>query len=130
MDRFPVRVYYSDTDAQGFVYHARYLDFAEHARTEMLRKAGVNQSVMQEKGFCFVIASIQIDYRKPGHLDEELEVLSEVEESKVFSLTLRQTIVRGGDVLAVLHVKIASIALEHPRPWPLPKDVVDAIRRL
>ena len=38
--RFPVRVYYEDTDAAGIVYHSRYLNFAERARTEMLRLAG------------------------------------------------------------------------------------------
>ena len=37
---FPVRVYYEDTDAQGIVYHANYLRFAERARTEMLRLVG------------------------------------------------------------------------------------------
>jgi len=38
MHRYRQRVYYSDTDSGGIVYHARYLDFAEHARTEMLRE--------------------------------------------------------------------------------------------
>ena len=32
------RVYFSDTDAQGIVYHAAYLNFAEHARTELGRE--------------------------------------------------------------------------------------------
>ena len=36
--RFPVRVYYEDTDAAGIVYYANYLKFAERARTEMLRE--------------------------------------------------------------------------------------------
>ncbi|MBE7211763.1 MAG: 4-hydroxybenzoyl-CoA thioesterase, partial [Gluconacetobacter diazotrophicus] len=31
------RVYYEDTDAGGVMYHARYLAFAERARTEALR---------------------------------------------------------------------------------------------
>lgn len=31
--RFPLRVYYEDTDAGGVVYHAAYLRFAERART-------------------------------------------------------------------------------------------------
>ena len=29
----PVRVYYEDTDAAGFVYYANYLKYAERART-------------------------------------------------------------------------------------------------
>ncbi len=35
--RWPVRVYYEDTDAGGVVYHASYVAFYERARTEMLR---------------------------------------------------------------------------------------------
>ena len=39
---FPVRVYYEDTDAGGVVYHSNYLRFAERARTELLREAGID----------------------------------------------------------------------------------------
>ena len=39
--RYAVRVYYEDTDAGGVVYHATYLRFAERARTEALRDAGI-----------------------------------------------------------------------------------------
>ena len=35
MFRWPVRVYYEDTDAGGVVYHARYVAFYERARTEI-----------------------------------------------------------------------------------------------
>ena len=35
---FPVRVYYEDTDSQGFIYYANYLKFASRARTEFLRE--------------------------------------------------------------------------------------------
>ena len=35
--RWPVRVYWEDTDAGGVVYHASYLRFLERARSEWLR---------------------------------------------------------------------------------------------
>ena len=38
--RFPVRVYYEDTDAAGVVYYANYLKFMERARTEWLAALG------------------------------------------------------------------------------------------
>ena len=38
--RFPVRVYYEDTDAGGVVYYANYLKFMERARTEWLSSLG------------------------------------------------------------------------------------------
>ena len=40
--RWPVRVYYEDTDAAGVVYYANYLKFLERARTEWLRARSRN----------------------------------------------------------------------------------------
>ena len=34
--RFPVTVYYEDTDITGVVYHANYLKYCERARSEIL----------------------------------------------------------------------------------------------
>lgn len=98
---FPIRVYFSDTDAGGIVYHGRYIDFAEHARTEMFRKAceiaaskedaeasdGVSQRELLAHDTAFVVKSISIDYQRPGLLDDLLEVVTEIEDCKRFSMT-------------------------------------------
>ncbi len=130
MFKFPVRVYYSDTDAEGIVYHARYLDFAEHARTEMLRQVGIQQSASQKAGTMLVVSSITIDFKRPGHLDDLLTVETEVENAKVFSLVLKQTIKRGDEVLALLSVKVASVSVGTNHPAPLERGVVEAIKAL
>ena len=53
---FNVRVYYDSTDAGGVVYHSRYLDFCERARTEFLRSRGIIQSkLLAESGIGFVV---------------------------------------------------------------------------
>lgn len=44
---WPVRVYYEDTDAVGVVYYARYLQFAERARTEILRAGGFDATQLR-----------------------------------------------------------------------------------
>ncbi|MFM8463659.1 MAG: thioesterase family protein, partial [Burkholderiaceae bacterium] len=46
--RWPVRVFYEDTDTAGIVYYANYLKFFERARTEWLRAAGVHQSELSQ----------------------------------------------------------------------------------
>ena len=69
--RFPVRVYYEDTDAGGVVYHANYLRYAERARTEFLRAGGVEQREMREaEDFAFVVRRCTVDYRAPAVLDD------------------------------------------------------------
>ncbi|MBM3566867.1 MAG: YbgC/FadM family acyl-CoA thioesterase [Alphaproteobacteria bacterium] len=72
---FAVRVYYEDTDAGGVVYYANYLRFAERARTEMLRRAGLESSrLMAEDGVALVVRRCKVDYLHPARLDDlELE---------------------------------------------------------
>ncbi len=46
----PLRVYWEDTDGTGVVYYANYLKYAERARTDLLRLAGIQQSALLEDG--------------------------------------------------------------------------------
>ena len=107
---FPIRVYYEDTDAGGIVYHANYLNFAERARTEALRDAGINQSLLwQSHGVGFVVRHAGIDYSRPARLDDALVVETQLEKWGRASLTLLQTIRRGEETLAKVHIKLAVI---------------------
>ena len=78
--RYPVRVYFSDTDAGGIVYHARYLDFAEHARTELLRTIASEEAIQNRllsDRIGFVVKALSIEYHLPAYLDDLLEVENE-----------------------------------------------------
>ncbi|MBP6967358.1 MAG: YbgC/FadM family acyl-CoA thioesterase, partial [Brachymonas sp.] len=71
----PVRVYWEDTDAGGVVFYANYLKFFERARTEWLRRLGLNQHTLREQtGGMFVVSSAQIKYHQPARLDDLLTV--------------------------------------------------------
>jgi acyl-CoA thioester hydrolase len=137
MHSFPVRVYYSDTDCGGIVYHANYLNFAEHARTELLReisisaeKTGSHRALMEKEELALVVKSVSVDYQKPAYLDDLLTVETEIAESKRFSIVFRQTIKRDGEVLCVALVKVAAIDTTTMRPKPMPSWFVPAVNRL
>ncbi len=69
--RYPVRVYYEDTDAGGVVYHAKYLHFMERARSEALRDLGVpHTDLIANHGLGFVVRRAEIDYAAPARLDD------------------------------------------------------------
>jgi len=107
---YPVRVYYENTDAGGVVYHANYIKFAERARTEALRDAGLTQSILwQTDNMGFVVRRLSVDYTKPARLDEALSVETSLQEFGKASVTLVQVVKRGADVLATIHVKLAII---------------------
>lgn len=124
----PVRIYYEDTDAAGIVYHANYLRFAERARTEMLRLAGVEQRVVaQDRGLAFAVRDLSADYRKPAYLDDLIEVRSHLTRLGAASLDAVQKIARAGTALVVMNVRIACIGRDG-RPVRIPLDLRNALR--
>lgn len=107
---FPVRVYYADTDAGGIVYHATYLDFAERARTEMMRLFGLDHSQLKkDHGLFFAVRSCEIEYRRPARLDDLLEIRSSVTHLGGASLHISQDIWRGEEVLVQLVIRLVCM---------------------
>ncbi len=131
---FPVRVYYSDTDAGGIVYHARYLDFAEHARTELLRSISSGHQGQAERmaleKLAFVVKSVTVEYHTPALLDDLLEVHTTVEQSKRFSMVFLQRVLRAGEEVATLRIKVGSINLETHSIEPIEPWITEAAARL
>ncbi len=121
-----VRVYYEDTDFTGIVYHANYLRFMERGRTNHLRLLGADHRALFEEtakeapGFAFVVRSMNIEYLKPARMDDVLDVVTEPEEVKGASITLRQRVMRGDELLVEAHVRVAFIADGRARPIPKP----------
>ena len=119
-----VRVYYEDTDFTGIVYHANYLRYMERGRTNYLRLIGANHRALFEAtekeapGFAFVVRSMTLDYRKPARMDDILEIVTEPQEVKGASITLRQHVMRGEELLVAASVRVAFISAGRARPIP------------
>jgi acyl-CoA thioester hydrolase len=123
--RFRTRVYYEDTDAAGIVYYANYLKFAERARTEILRDAGLSQHrIAAEDRVAFPVRAVSVEYLQPAKLDDALRVESELLELGGASARARQRILREDDgvELAVVDVRLACVKLDDGKPsrWPAP----------
>jgi acyl-CoA thioester hydrolase len=122
----PVRVYYEDTDFSGIVYHANYLRFMERGRSNYLRLLGAEQRGLFEAtereapGFAFVVRSMTIEFLKPARMDDVLDVVTEYEEIKGASITLKQQVRRGEDLLIEAHVRVAFVSEGRARPIPKP----------
>lgn len=124
--RFPVRVYYEDTDFSGNVYHAAYLHFFERGRTEFLRAEGVHHSELIEEGIAFAVRSMEIDFPRAAHIDDELVVDTAVLEISGARLTLDQSIERRDELVARAKVVVVAIKMDG-RATRLPKALVTAL---
>lgn len=123
--RWPVRVYYEDTDAGGIVYHARYVAFYERARTEMLRERQISQQQLLEQHVAFAVRSITVEYLLPAKLDDLLEIQTKITSVRGATLALAQRIVNNrGSVLSKAEVLIACVDPHRMKPIALPDFIV------
>jgi acyl-CoA thioester hydrolase len=128
--RIRIRVYYEDTDAAGIVYHAAYLRFAERARTEMLRRLGLDHASLRARfGLVFTVRRCAIDYRAPARLDDLLEVESGLVRLGGASVDLEQRVLCEGRLLAALALRLALLDLDL-RVARLPRELAHLFDRL
>lgn len=120
--RFPLRVYYEDTDFSGVVYHASYLRFLERGRTEWLRALGVDQRALHAgpDAPAFAVRRMSLEFRRPARMDDELSVETELAGVRGASVELRQTVLRAGDALVTADVTVVLVAGGKPRRLPAP----------
>jgi len=116
----PVRVYYEDTDWSGVVYHASYLRFLERGRTEFLRAAGVDQSILhaEGQGLTFAVRRMTIDYLRPARMDDVLVIETHTGEVRGASLVIAQRVLRGDELMVTADVRVAAIAGGRPARIP------------
>jgi acyl-CoA thioester hydrolase len=126
--RFPVRVYWEDTDAGGVVFYANYLKFFERARTEWLRARGFGQQALREReGLIFVVTDTRVSYRKPARLDDLLEATVAVRSARPASLVIAQQALREGQALAEGEIRIGCVDAASFRPQRIPTHLLEAL---
>lgn len=127
--KFPIRVYYEDTDMAGIVYYANYLKFIERARSEYVRDLGVDQTELKtKKGVVFAVRRVEADYLEPASFDDVLVVETSIEGSTGARMVMAQNVMRGDTVLFTALVTIVAIRLSDGSPTRLPAEIRQVIR--
>ena len=75
-----IRVRFCETDKMQFLHHAKYLEFFEVARTEMLRYYGLPYKTIEDNGIEMPVMEISIKYKNAAFYDELLTVEASVKE--------------------------------------------------
>lgn len=126
--RWPVRVYWEDTDAGGIVFYANYLKFFERARTEWLRARGIGQQQLRAAtGAIFVVLDTQLSYRLPARLDDALEISVEPARAGGATMLFKQRAWRGQELLVEGSIRVACVDAGTLKPRRLPASVVQCL---
>ncbi|MGI3186680.1 tol-pal system-associated acyl-CoA thioesterase [Nioella aestuarii] len=120
---FHTRVYYEDTDLAGIVYHANYLKFIERARSEMVREAGISQTMLKaERGIVFAVRRMEMDFIAPARFEDDLRVETRLTGVKGASFDLEQVVYRGNDRLYASTVQVVCLT-DSGRAVRIPADI-------
>ncbi|MEX0350448.1 MAG: tol-pal system-associated acyl-CoA thioesterase [Paracoccaceae bacterium] len=120
--RFPIRVYYEDTDMGGIVYHANYLRYIERARSDWVRHLGNDQNAMREAGIVWVVRKIEAEYLASARFDEELMVETKMTKLSGVRLTMSQ-VVRRGDT-EIFRATVTAVCMNAAgKPVRLPAEI-------
>ena len=127
---YALRVYHEDTDAGGIVYYANYLKFAERARTEMLRDAGItHDALLAGHDAAFVVRRCTVDYRRPARLDDAIEVRTTIDRVAGAHIEAEQRVMRERALLATIGLKLGCVG-RNGRAVRLPVPLHRAFSRL
>ena len=72
------RVEYHETDGQGRVHHAQYLNYLERGRVELLRSLGHSYREFEANGLMLVVSQLQISYLGAACFDDLLRLTTTV----------------------------------------------------
>lgn len=88
-------VYVEDTDVTGFVYHSRYLNFCERARSHLLTVDDATAlRDLHASGYFFVVREVSATYIKPLRLNDHFTIQTQVVDKGHASIHLNQDIYR------------------------------------
>ncbi len=124
----PVRVYYQDTDAGGVVFHGKYLNFFERARTEWLRQLGFDvRQLAEHEGVLFIVRELRVNYRRPAQVDDMLTATAALDNLGRAQFTLDQRVLRGAELLVQGSVNLACVSAQGLKPARVPPRVYAAL---
>jgi len=125
-----VRSTYKDTDQMKYVYHGKYVEFFEVARTEMLRDNGLTYKEIEAMGFMMPVHEVFVKYKSPAFYDEVLVIESVVNKIPTAKIHIDHVIrSKERDVVIVEgYVELAIVDSKTMRPTRPPKVFVDLIK--
>ncbi len=89
---FEQKVYYSDTDSYGVVWHGSYLRWLEMGRVELCNEMGLNINELHAQDIALPVVSLNVKYKSSARLEDVMIIETEIAEFKGFTVTFKQSI--------------------------------------
>lgn len=89
---FEQKVFYSDTDAYGVVWHGSYLRWLEMGRVGVCEMLGHNLIDLKEKDIVLPVVNLNVKYKMSAKLNDVVVTETEISEFNGFTVKFKQII--------------------------------------
>lgn len=119
-----VRFY--ELDPYEHVNHSVYIQYFEAARAQWLTDVGFPLHKLKAEGIQIVVTELNTKYRGSAGPGDQLSVESELVELRRVSMSFRQRIMRGDEVLVEQVISAATVTTAG-RPTRVPSHLAEAL---
>jgi len=126
----PVKVYYKDIDQMGIVYYARYFEFFEEARTELLNSIGLDVTTIENNGIYLPVISSHCDYKKGAVFEQEIVVKTSIASLPKTRMTIDYTIIEPqSESILVTGYTVHAFMKKSGRPTKAPEEILSTLKK-
>ncbi len=108
---FSQKVFYSDTDAYGVVWHGNYLRWLEMGRVLLCEERGYKLSELVEKDIVLPVTELEIKYKNSAKLDDEIIIETDIVEHGRFYITFYQKILDKNTQKTYIEATVKVVAI-------------------
>lgn len=125
-----IRVRYADTDQMKVVYHARFFEYFEQSRSDLLRAIGLPYAEIEAMGFHLPVVEAFAKFIRPARYDDLLLVKPMIKEMPQARIRIEYGLYNDatGELLAEGYTCHSFVSAATGRPSRVPDRFIDAMR--
>lgn len=127
---FTQKVFYSDTDAYGVVWHGSYLRWLEMGRVLLCEEKGFKLSDLEKQDITLPVVELNVQYKSPAKLDDTVLIKTEIQEKTKLSVTFHQTITDEKQEKTYINATVKVVAIHNSGQLyrSLPEQVLQIVQ--
>jgi len=105
------KVYYSDTDAYGVVWHGSYLRWLEAGRVEWCEMLGYNLIDLENQDIVLPVTNLNVRYKASAKLNDNIIIETKISKFNGLSVTFTQTIKSADTLKTFIEAEVDVVAV-------------------
>lgn len=122
------RVLYAHTDMMGVIYYAKYFEYFEAGRNDLLRNLNYPYILLEQKGYALPVIEAHCKFLVSGKYDQLLRIVTMMKEKPSVRLKLEYEIFNENTLLVAGYTIHSFVNIKTLRPVKPPEEFMQLIK--